>query len=92
MLYHHLQFFNYHSLLGIPIEIGNKGIWKDNSPSIDRKIPSLGYMKGNIWVISYRANRIKNDATVEELELLAKGMRKVYEESGFDCGATEVRP
>ena len=52
--------------LGIPLAIGS-GMCSDNSPSIDRVIPELGYVKGNINVISRRANRIKNDATPDEL-------------------------
>jgi hypothetical protein len=43
---------------------------KDNSPSLDRIDPSLGYEPGNVWVISYRANRIKNNATLTELKSL----------------------
>lgn len=43
---------------------------KDDSPSIDRLDPRKGYTKENVRVISYRANRIKNDATLEELKLL----------------------
>lgn len=39
----------------------------DNSPTLDKIIPELGYIKGNIAVISQRANRIKNDASLEEL-------------------------
>lgn len=41
---------------------------KDNSPSIDRIDPRLGYTKDNVWVICGRANRIKNNATFEEFE------------------------
>jgi hypothetical protein len=41
------------------------------SPTLDRKRPELGYTRDNIWVISYRANRIKNDATPEELTRIA---------------------
>jgi len=52
--------------LGIPIEIGSGGI-SDSSPTVDRIIPELGYVKGNIIVISAKANRIKSDATVDEL-------------------------
>lgn len=58
----------------------------DTSPTLDRIVPSRGYVRGNIVVISGRANRIKNDATLEELEALvafystliapAKGRRK----------------
>jgi hypothetical protein len=58
-------------VLGIPIKFGQDVHDRDNSPSVDRIIPSLGYVKGNIIVVSFRANRIKNDATVQELETIA---------------------
>jgi hypothetical protein len=61
-------------LLGIPLTHG-PGKIHDNSPSLDRLVPSLGYVKGNIIVISYRANRIKQNSSPEELELLAKNLR-----------------
>lgn len=41
---------------------------QDDSPSIDRIIPALGYVPGNILVISKRANTVKGDATVREME------------------------
>lgn len=43
----------------------------DNSPSIDRIIPELGYIRGNVMVISNRANRIKGDGTLEEHKKIA---------------------
>lgn len=43
-----------------------------NSPSLDRINPKLGYVKGNIRVISHRANQLKSDGTPEELMLVAK--------------------
>jgi hypothetical protein len=43
---------------------------KDFSPSLDRIDSDKGYLKDNIAVISLRANRIKNDATLEELRKL----------------------
>jgi hypothetical protein len=46
----------------------------DNSPSIDRIDSSKGYTIGNIQIISWRANRIKNDSTPEELMKIAKYM------------------
>jgi hypothetical protein len=45
-----------------------------NSPSLDRIDPSKGYVKGNVWIISNRANAIKNDASHEELKLVAKAV------------------
>lgn len=42
-----------------------------NSPSLDRLLPALGYVRGNVLVVSHRANRIKNDATADELMRVA---------------------
>jgi hypothetical protein len=61
-------------LLGIPLKRGKLKI-EPGSPSIDRKNPTKGYTMGNVWVISFRANAIKQDATLEELELLVKNLR-----------------
>lgn len=46
------------------------------APSLDRKDPSKGYTPDNIWVISKLANRMKNDATEEELGLFAQWLLK----------------
>lgn len=51
-------------VLGIPLERYKN---RDNSPSLDRVICSLGYTPENIRVISGRANRLKSDASLEEL-------------------------
>ena len=42
-----------------------------HGPSLDRVIPSLGYVEGNVVFISMIANRIKNDATEKELYAVA---------------------
>lgn len=47
----------------------------NNSYSLDRIDSSKGYIPGNVWVISNRANRIKGDATLEELELLVRNLK-----------------
>ena len=57
-------------VLGIPIIRGKKRT--DNSPSLDRIIPSLGYVPGNVRIISFRANAIKRDATAGELRKVAE--------------------
>ena len=46
------------------------------SPTIDRIIPKLGYIKNNIRVISKKANTMKNDADFEELALFSKNIIK----------------
>ena len=50
---------------------------KEGTPSLDKIAPSKGYVKGNIVVVSMRANRLKNDATPEELRLLAEFYSKL---------------
>ena len=49
-----------------------------NSPQhaeLDRIIPELGYVKGNVAWLSQRANRIKDDAKLEELERLVEWLK-----------------
>ena len=58
-------------VLGIPLFVSlNKRT--DNTPSLDKQIPSEGYTKNNIAIISWRANRLKSDATLDELKLIVK--------------------
>lgn len=72
-------------VLGVPIfRVTNSSTPgpADNSPTLDRIVPSVGYMPGNVRVISWRANRLKSDATMQESVLLAiyaasDGMRDV---------------
>lgn len=67
-------------VLGIPLFRGyaeGKRTPGPNSPSLDRVNPTLGYVKGNVRVISWKANRIKTDATAQELELVLAYVRRV---------------
>ncbi len=64
--------------LGITLNTDNN-CKRDNSPTLDRIVPELGYVKGNVEVISERANRIKNDATPGELETIAKRYKELKE-------------
>lgn len=43
---------------------------RDNSPSLDCVIPERGYVPGNVKWVSSRANRIKSDASLAELEAI----------------------
>jgi len=62
-------------VLGMPLKLNNGSLCKD-SPSLDRIIPAKGYVKGNVKVISHRANTLKNDATIQELEKVIEYMKK----------------
>jgi len=63
-------------LLGVKLEVGGgiKNRW--NSPSLDRIDNTKGYVKGNVWVISDRANRIKKDSTINELTSIVENWKK----------------
>lgn len=61
-------------ILGIELEKLERGRMNPASPSLDKIDPSLGYVPGNVWVISWRANRMKCDASPEELLKFCNGM------------------
>lgn len=57
-------------ILGIELvknQIGKSGP-RYNSPSIDRFDPTKGYTKDNVWIISFKANAMKQNASIEELK------------------------
>jgi hypothetical protein len=61
-------------LLGIPLLSTNNK--KDpRNPSLDQKIPGKGYTPDNIWVISSRANALKWDASLQELQTLVENLK-----------------
>lgn len=47
------------------------GYRDEYSPSLDRIDRTLGYLPGNVIVVSCRVNRIKNDSTLDELVAIA---------------------
>ena len=63
-------------VLGIPL-VFNEGHVKDDSPSLDKFIPEKGYVRGNVSIISHRANVMKSNATVQEVEALLRWMQSV---------------
>ena len=64
---------------------------KENSPSLDQIYPGKGYTLDNLQIISWRANRIKNDATPEELLQLAEYMRQYSKDADiFDHAERET--
>jgi hypothetical protein len=49
-----------------------------NSPTIDRIIPELGYTKGNVQLISHKANAMKNNCSLEQLLIFAENVKKLH--------------
>jgi hypothetical protein len=45
--------------------------------SLDRKDNSRGYVKGNVFIVSWRANQLKSDGTADEHEAIASWMKRV---------------
>ena len=55
--------------------LGRDVVW--SSPSLDRKDSTKGYVPGNVWVISWRANFLKSNATIAELKKIVRAMEKL---------------
>lgn len=60
-------------VLGIPIMLDGP---RNNVPSLDRIDNTKGYVKGNVCVISMRANNLKMNGTVEEFEAIISYMKR----------------
>lgn len=63
-------------VLGIPLFKSGQKHSMGNSPSLDAIVPTLGYVPGNIAVISHRANTIKTNATPGELRKVADWLER----------------
>jgi hypothetical protein len=62
-------------VFGIPLEQTVGGIASYNSRSLDRTDSAKGYVPGNVKVMSFRANTLKSNATIEELESVVAYMK-----------------
>ncbi|EHI9241207.1 hypothetical protein J9100_002470 [Vibrio vulnificus] len=76
-------------LLGIPIKAksgaglgSGRGKKEDinHGASVDRINPDKGYVKGNIWIISNKANRMKQDLSIEQLRFFADQLEQKMKE------------
>ena len=56
-------------IFGMKLEFNTAG-FRETSPSIDRIDSTKGYTPDNIQIISWKANRIKGYASIQELEML----------------------
>lgn len=62
----------YCPLLGVKLNVDG-GLY--HSPSLDRIVPKLGYVPGNIQVISFKANSSKQDLSLEQYQRLVEFYR-----------------
>lgn len=67
-------------VLGLPLR-PTVGCSDDYSPTVDRLVPELGYVPGNIAVISHRANSIKSFGTAAEHRQIADWMDRMAAKS-----------
>lgn len=63
-------------VLGIKLSRGRGG-FHPASPTLDKIDNCRGYVKGNVVVVSWRANRLKSDATVSELRAIVSFYEKL---------------
>jgi hypothetical protein len=63
-------------VLGIKLEVATKG-FVNSSPSVDRIRSELGYVSGNVRVVSWRANKLRCDATSAELKLIYEDLLRL---------------
>lgn len=56
-------------IFGTPLVIGGA---RNDAPSVDRIIPTKGYVRGNIVVVSNRANSLKRESTLAEMRRLVE--------------------
>lgn len=59
------------------LKIAPYGSRTDMSASLDKIIPNLGYVKGNVQVISDLANKMKSNATPAQLAAFARVVLKL---------------
>lgn len=71
-----LEYCEYCPIFGIKLDISPEAS-NDNKPSVDRIDNSKGYVRGNVHIVSGRANRIKSDASLEELRLLTSYLEQL---------------
>ena len=68
----------------VPLQVDRKRSGGDAwSPQLDRIIPSKGYVKGNVIVVSALANRIKNNATPTQIKQVAEFYARLMDDEPF---------
>lgn len=64
-------------VLGIPLDWNSSVRANPNGPSLDKHVPELGYIPGNVSVVSRRGNMLKSDMTVEDAENVLRFLKSL---------------
>jgi len=80
ILFEEIQWNDYCPVLGLKLDYTSsrregKGKIAKNAATLDRVDNSKGYIKGNVQVISFRANSLKSNGTIEEFQKILKYMK-----------------
>lgn len=63
-------------VFGVEFSFINNGKMTPDSPSVDRLIPSRGYVKDNVAIVSMKANAIKSAFTSDDVLRVAEWMKE----------------
>lgn len=69
-------------VLGVELDYAYGTGLTPNSPSFDRIDPTKGYVPGNVIIVSNKANVIKSNANVDELERVSSFYRQLIPHLG----------
>lgn len=72
--------------LAMPLVCPLLGLWLSqnikksgpHSPTIDRIEPVKGYVRGNVWIISHKANTMKQNATLDQLRTFSTNILRLF--------------
>jgi hypothetical protein len=56
-------------------DLYDNNVTPENYATLDKIDPKKGYVVGNVQIVSYRANTLKNSATLDELKLIVKNWK-----------------
>jgi hypothetical protein len=69
--------------LHVELIYGNKGKASPRSAAVDKIIPELGYVPGNVRIVSYKANVMKQNASLSEMKTIAESWIRLCNQSAF---------
>lgn len=81
ILLEEIEFPTHCPYLGTPLNYYQTLYTADDYPTFDRIDNTRGYVKDNVAIVSWRANRIKNNSTAAELRAIANAVDKLLEHS-----------